>query len=187
MDCELLIEYLSKKNTISEKEKEIIKSTFVPLKIKKKEVLINEFSQFNKLLFVTKGIMREYYINDNGKETIKIIAWENCFIINFKNITQNNKIIDCIEDAEILCISHQEFEKLLQQFPNLKSIYIFILEEYYNLHIMSFQNLMSNDMAIKMQVFKKNFPALINRVNDTILSSFLMISRETYVRNKKYL
>ena len=155
----------------------------------KKEILINELLPCDKLFFINKGLLRAFYMDEKGKEITRMIAWENRFltnIISFKNFSENNEIIECVEKAEILYIDKHGFDILMKSSLNLKSIYADILEEYNALHIKRFQSMNTFDLYQRIIDLKTEFPNFINRVSDNILASFLGISR-VYLVKKKHL
>ena len=121
MKHEKLFALLEKYNKITEAEKIILKKLVTPLEIKKKQILIEKNSPCNKAFFVTKGLLRAYYIDDNGKEITRMFAWENRFLTNinsFKGFAENNETIECVKDAEVLCIKNTDFRTLLLSTPN---------------------------------------------------------------------
>lgn len=188
MKHEQLINFLQKYGTISELEKKNVKNYFIPLQVKKKQILIEEKAPCNKLFFINNGFLRAYYSNYNGKEITRIIAWEDRFLTNigsFKGFTENNETIECIGNGEILYIAREDFDTLIKSSSNLKSIYTDILEEYNALHIKRFEALNTFDLNKKFIHLKQEFPHLINKLSDILLASLLGISRETFVRNKK--
>ncbi len=182
-----LVTKIENYGVLDKKEKELISTFFNPFQIKKKTILIDRDSPCNKLFFVNKGLLRAYYITSQGREVTRMIAWENRFLTNissFRNFTQNNEIIECIENAEILSIEKDDFENILRKSQNLKCIYADLLEEYNSLHIKRYEHLNSGDSIEKLKYFKDNFFQLKNRLSDHILASFLSISRKTIERNK---
>jgi len=188
MKHKLLIEHLKNYGDISEQEELNIRKYFIPHQTTKKQILIEKHSICNKLFFVNNGLLRAYYINDDGREVTRMIAWENRFltnIVSFRNFAENKETIECIEKAEILYINRNDFDNLMKSSFNLKSIYADILEEYNALHIKRFEQLNSGNAVEKLKYFNQNFQPLKNRINDTYLSSFLSISRKTIERLKK--
>ncbi|MCU7613930.1 cyclic nucleotide-binding domain-containing protein [Chryseobacterium sp. GMJ5] len=190
MNHELLIHFLRQYGEISDVEKKIIEHYFIPLKAKKKEVLIEKNAPCNKLFFVNSGFLRAFYINEKGKEITRMIAWENRFLTNlgsFKNFTENNETIDCIKDAELLYIKREDFDTVIHSSLNLKSIYADLLEEYNTASIKRFEVLSTYTIEQKLAHLKQDFPNLLKALNDGLLASFLGMNRETYVRNKNAL
>lgn len=191
MKHKLLIETLKKYGNISDEEEKKIIEIFNPKNSIKKEVLIYKHSLCNKLFFVNRGLLRAYYTDINGNEITRRIAWEKGFLTNMdsfrKNGLENNETIECIENAEILEISKNNLDFLLQNSYNLMRIYQIILEKYMAFNIRSYQQITTLSPEEKLIYFRENFPTLKNRINDTILSSFLSLSRKTIVRTRKKL
>jgi len=187
MEYEQLLNYLKKYGTITENEEKSIRNCFQVMSMKKKQILINKGSPCKKLFFVNKGLLRAYYISDNGNEITRMVAWENRFLTNlvsFRYFEENEETLECIENSEILCIDRDNFNVLLKSSLTLKSIYADILEEYNAMHIRRFQILNTCNLNHKFLHLQKDFPHLISRMNDSLLASFLGTCRETYNRSK---
>ncbi|SEF95778.1 cAMP-binding domain of CRP or a regulatory subunit of cAMP-dependent protein kinases [Halpernia humi] len=190
MEHEKLLDTIKSYDKISKEEETNLENFFTALKIKKGEVLIKSSTPCNKLFFVNSGLLRDFFINETGNEITTIITCEGRFltnIISFNGFAENNETIECIEDAEILSISKENFDKLMHSSKNLKCIYADIIEEYYALLTERFHYLNTKNVEQKINHLKNDFPFLINRVNDSLIASFLGITRETFVRNKKFL
>lgn len=187
MENNQLLNYLKKYGSISEFEEKKIRELFKSSSVSKKDVLINSNSSCNKIFFVKSGLLRAAYINAQGKEVTRTIASENRFLTNlvsFKNFSENTETIECIKNGEILSISREDFEILMNFSQNLKCIYADILEECNVFLILHYRHLNNSDLKSKLNHLKNDFPHLIDSVNDRILSSFIGISRETLARNK---
>ena len=190
MNHEKLITLLNQYGTISEPEKRNIEKCFIPMQVKRKQVLIEKNSTCNKLFFINSGLLRAYYINEKGKEITRMFAWENRFLTNigsFKMLSENNETIECVKDASILTINRDDFERLMKSSLNIKSIYADLLEKYNILHIKRFEALHTFDLEKKLLHLKLDFPNLINDLNDNLLASFLGISRIHFANNKHLL
>ena len=189
MKHEKLINLLKQYGSITEIENQNIIKYFTPINVKKKIILIEKNSLCNKLFFVNKGLLRTYYIDNFGNEFTRRIAWENGFITNMdsfrKNGLENNETIECIEDANILEISKFDLDKLLATSENLKNIYLKILEKYMAINIRRYQHIANSSPLEKLVHFNENYSPLKNRINDTLLSTFLSISRKTLIRTKR--
>ncbi|SHJ26089.1 cAMP-binding domain of CRP or a regulatory subunit of cAMP-dependent protein kinases [Cruoricaptor ignavus] len=169
----------------------MIKIHFEPLDIKKKKILIEKNSPCNKLFFVNKGLLRAFYIDSNGNEFTRRISWESGFLTNMdsfrKNGIDNNETIECIENAEILQITKKDLDLLLSGSENLAKVYQAILEKYMAINIRRYHHISTSTPLERLIYFNKNYPSLKNRINDSILASFLSISRKTLIRTKQEL
>lgn len=191
MSHKQLINYIKEFGEISEYERECIERQFIPIRVKKKQVILERNSPCNKLFFVNKGLLRIYYIDNNGNEFTRRIAWENSFLTNMDSFINgginNNETIECIEKADVLEISKKDLDSLFLISDNLSKIYQKILEKYIALNIRHYQHLSTSSPLERLDNFNKNYPHLKNRISDTILSTFLSISRKTILRMRKEL
>ena len=187
---EQLICILQKYGNITSSEKIEIEKYFIPRLLTKKEILVDKCSTCNKIFFVNSGYIRAYYLNENGKEITRMIAWKNRFLTNigsFKGFFENNEYIECVKQSEILYITRSDFENMMQTSSNLKYIYANILEEYNALYVRRFESLNVYNLDKKMKYLKSEFPNLVKELNDNLLASFIGISRIHYVNNKHLL
>lgn len=190
MKYEKLFSVLSAYDQISEQEKLDLKTYFTAFDVKKGQLLISANSSCDKVFFVNSGLLRDFYTNETGNEITTIITNEGRFLTNlisFNGFGHNNETIECIESGEVLSISKENFDKLLSSSKNLKCIYADLLEEYYALLTERFHFINTKNVEQKIKHLKKDFPYLIQRVNDRMMASFLGITRETFVRNKKFI
>lgn len=190
MEYEKIIQSISNYGNISNDDICLIKKSFSFTTFIKNQKIISCDNPCNKLFFVNSGFLRAYYLNDNGKEITRMIAWEGRFltnIVSLKHFSINKEFFECIQNAEVLWIDRIKFDNLLAESLTLKHIYLNILEEYSAANIKRFEHMNTNNVEKKILHLKSDYPHLINKINDTILSSFLAMSRESFVRNKKLL
>ncbi len=189
MKHKILLDFLKNYGNISEQEEQDIRNNFVCKNVSKKEILIHCNSVCDKLFFINFGLLRTYYLDSEGNEFTRRIAWEKGFLTNMdsfrKNGIENNETIECIESAEILEISKFDLDNILSCSENLAKIYQTILEKYMAINIRRYQHISSSTPMERLIYFNENFPNIKNRVNDSILASFLSISRITLLRTKK--
>lgn len=183
-----LIYTLKEYGSISNKEENLIRKHFHFASLKKNEIFKSKNS--NNIIFVNSGLLRAFVEDKKGIICTRIIAWENRFLTNittFKHFNSSDETIEALEDSEIIYIEKDFFYQLLSNCPNLNIIYLNILSEYNELYIRKYSLYACKSIKEKMLFLRDNFPYLIKRTNDSILASFLGISRESYVRGKSYL
>jgi CRP-like cAMP-binding protein len=191
MKHKILIDFLKRYGNISEQEEQNIQKICFFNNAKKKEILLHKGGLCNRLFFVTKGLLRAYYMDEKGDEITRRIAWEHGFIANMdnfrKNEINNNETIECIENAEFLEISKSDFDHLLSASENLTRIYLILLEKYLKINVLRIELIAALNPMQKLIYFNDNCPKLNNRVSDSVLATFLAISRKTLERMRKKL
>ena len=182
-----LAAYLKKNIDFDEEDLKIILSYFKNVKKNKNEILLahGKVSEFS--YFVKKGCLRIYFINDEGKDSTRYIAFENQFataLVSFITKEPAEEIIQAIENSELLCISHNDFRHLIKIVPKWKDFYTIYLEKAYvnnSKRLMSFTTLSAAERYD--QLFKIN-PNIVKRLPNKIVASYINISNETLSRLK---
>lgn len=185
-----LINLLKKYGTIFEAEKQNIEKYFIPINLKKNQILIEKDLPCNKLFFINNGLLRAFYTNEKGNEVTRMFAWENRFITNtgsFKNLSANHETIESVKDSNVLMIQKKDFDNLMKSSANIKCIYADILEEYIAINIRRFEVINTLELCEKFQYLKQEFPNLVKDLNDRLLASFIGISRVHFVNYKHLL
>ena len=67
---EVLQEHISKKINLTDSEFELLKTFFIPKKLRKKQYLLQEGDIAKYTAFVEKGILRSYTVDEKGNEHI---------------------------------------------------------------------------------------------------------------------
>ncbi|MBU0941940.1 MAG: Crp/Fnr family transcriptional regulator [Bacteroidetes bacterium] len=182
-----LAAYLKKNIDFDEEDLKIILSYFKNVRKNKNEILLahGKVSEFS--YFVKKGCLRIYFINDEGKDSTRYIAFENQFataLVSFITKEPAEETIQAIENSELLCISHNDFRHLIKIVPKWKDFYTIYLEKAYvnnSKRLMSFTTLSAAERYD--QLFKIN-PNIVKRLPNKIVASYINVSNETLSRLK---
>lgn len=187
MIYEQLGAYIKKNIEISEHDLSIVLSYFKRTEKAKNAVLLSEGQTSQFSFFVGKGCLRIYFINKEGKDVTRYIAFENQLatgLSSFISKLPSAEYIEVIEKAELLYISHDDFNHLMQTLPQWQAFYQLYLEKAYmntNNRLMSFTTM--DATARYAQLLKIN-PAIVQRIPNKIVASYINISQETLSRLK---
>jgi CRP-like cAMP-binding protein len=187
MIYEQLGAYIKKNIEISEHDLSIVLSYFKKTEKAKNAVLLSEGQTSQFSFFVGKGCLRIYFINKEGKDVTRYIAFENQLatgLSSFISKLPSAEYIEVIEKAELLYISHEDFNHLMQTLPQWQAFYQLYLEKAYmntNNRLMSFTTM--DARARYAQLLKIN-PAIVQRIPNKIVASYINISQETLSRLK---
>jgi CRP-like cAMP-binding protein len=185
---EVLFSHILKKVSLTEEEKEILKSFFVAKNLRKKEFLLQEGEICHYLCFVSKGLLRSYHIDDKGNEHMNLFAWEgwwssDIYSFSFNEIAQFN--IDALEDSELLLITRENLEEMTLQLPKMDRYFRILFQN--SLATKERRLVSSNSYTAKekyIQLAESN-PQMIQRVPQNLIASYLGLAPETLSRIKK--
>lgn len=182
-----LTSYIKKNIDVGEEDLKIILSYFKIIKKNKNDILLSHGKISQVSYFVNKGCLRIFFINDEGKDVTRYIAFENQFataLVSFITNEPAEEIIQAIENSELLYISHDDFRHLMKIIPKWKDFYNVYLEKAYvnnSKRLMSFTTLDASERYD--QLFKIN-PNIVKRLPNKIVASYINISQETLSRLK---
>jgi CRP-like cAMP-binding protein len=187
-DTSIFLEELQKRISIPEGQYEKFLALWEHKKFKKNEFIhtAGDIPKFS--IFVLKGCLRQYIVNEKGEESIVYFAEERHFIGDLPAMRTKTASIynfQAIEDCELLTISADNWEKAFTEFP-----------WWANAHIAGFQKwtaMLQQQMAEHRTLtgeerylnLLKAKPKLFQRVPQHYIASYLGISPETLSRIRK--
>src|SRR6218665_2324330 len=121
-----LRKHFEKITPITDQEFEYIMSHFVSKKLKKHQFLIQAGGSAPFDYFVVKGLLKAYYINEDGKEHILQFAMEDWWISDYQAYFSQSEAtlnIDCIEEVEVLCLSLHNRDKLCAELHKIEHFF----------------------------------------------------------------
>src|SRR2546421_12383707 len=127
---ELLIGKINEKVSLTPHEEELLKTYFIPKKLRKKQYLLQEGDVCKYTAFVEKGILRLYAVDDKGGEHIIQFAFEGWWIgdqLSFLTGEPSAYNIDALEDCELLLLTKQAEELMMQNIPKLERYFRILL------------------------------------------------------------
>jgi len=142
----------------------------------------------HRLSFVDQGLMRVYYINQQGQEITIRFATEGDYSTDYYAfITQTSSLfhLQSLEPTTLLTASYQHIQQCYQLYPGLERYGRLIAEEVFkdqHQRIVSFQMDPAEQRYLQ---FIQQYPALFHRVSLTHLASYLGIERQSLSRIRK--
>jgi CRP-like cAMP-binding protein len=184
---EILKTYLANNFQTSATEIEQVVTAFTEKTVKKNETLISKGDICRYTYFVCKGSLRAYFIDNDGKESTRYIALENQFITtihSFISQAPTNEFIEATEEAEILQISYSDFHKILEKTTLAKDLYKVQLEIAYQTNHGRLESFLKMSAKQRFDSLLETNPAIIQRLSNKIVASYLGITQESLSRIK---
>lgn len=184
---EQLAQFIKDKIVISEEDLTTILACFKPMSVKKTELLVSQGEFGQQLFFVSKGCVRIFFINEEGQESTRFLAFENHFasaLVSF--ITENSSMeyVQTLEDSELLFINRKDFFNLLETHPIWEKFYRHYLEFAYVTNTNRLMSFITMDAKMRYENLLKERPIVVKRLPNKVVASFLNISQETLSRLK---
>ena len=180
-----LIKYLSDKIDISFEVKEYILSISQQKIIQKGGILISQGDKINFIYFVEDGCLRSFTLDKDGKEHTLQFAIKNWWISDFTAINNNNLSelsVECVQEANIIQISLDDFYQALERFPELDKIHKKNLEN----RISSLEKRILDQLMLtalqRYKEFKKKYPDIEPLIPNYCIASYLGMAKESLSR-----
>ena len=187
---ELLQKKVSEIIEINEEELNFCRTLFTPRKVRKRQYLLQEGDVCRYQVFVTKGILRSYTVDEKGVEHILQFAPEGWWIADLYSFFTDEPSkynIDALEDAEVLLITKTNWNLLLQDIPAFERYFRILLQN----HLISTQRRLMESLSVSAEEkylnFVKSYPDCLQRLPQHQIASYIGITRETLSRIRKNL
>ena len=168
-------------------EVEKLVTAFKEKSVKKNEILISKGDVCRYTYFISKGSVRAYFIDNDGKESTRYIAIENQFITtihSFISQTPTNEFIQATEQAELLQISHADFKTIIEETTLGRDLYTNQLEVAYQTNHWRLESFLKMSAKQRYDFLIETNPAIIQRLSNKIVASYLGITQESLSRLK---
>lgn len=185
---ELFHQHLKKFADVKDAEFNELIKFFEPIKVKKKEILLAEGQLCRRNFFVLKGCLRMYFIRETGMEQTTQFAIENWWMTDnlaFLQQQSSSFAIQAIEQSEVLVISYEAQEKMLNQFPKMEGYFRKVYEKSFAASQMRIRFINDYSREDIYLYFAKVQPAFLQRVPQYMLASYLGFTPEYLSEIKK--
>ncbi|MFN5478168.1 MAG: Crp/Fnr family transcriptional regulator [Sphingobacteriales bacterium] len=176
-----LLEFFNKMIPLSATEVDLVRSSFVPRKFRKKQTVLQEGEVCTYFYFVAEGCLRMYKIDEKGSTHVLQFAAENQWILDlgsFHSVQPSELIIDALENTVALQINRDDLIALYLRAPKFDRIFRVLLENsYVRLQERLLQTISSTAEA-RYQRFLNGYPQLVNRLSQIQIASYLGITPE---------
>jgi CRP-like cAMP-binding protein len=162
----------------------------IPKKLRKRQYLLQAGDVCQWVVFVTKGCLRQYSLDDLGKERIIRFAIESWWITDlesFRSRVTSTSNIDALEDSELLLLSNESLEKLSNATPSWERYYRGILEKENEAARMRILDFMGTSAQERYIHFLKLYPDLFQRIPLHQIASYLGITPQSLSRIRKFI
>lgn len=187
---EVLLNSISEKIALTTKEQEQLKTYFTPKKLRKRQYLLQEGDVCKYLAFTEKGLLRLYSVDDKGIEHMMQFAWEGWWIVDIYSFLTGEPSrfnIDALEDAELLMISKDSFEGMMNALPKMERYFRILFQNNIIAKERRLESSITYGAEERYQQFAQANPAIIQRVPQNLIASYLGITPETLSRIRRNL
>lgn len=188
LDTTIFLEELQKRVAIPEGQYEQFLALWEPKKFKRNEVIMQEGEVPKFSIFVLKGCLRQYIVNEKGEESIVYFAEERHWIGDLpamRNKTASAFTFQAIEECELLTISAANWDEAFIRFPWWTQAHLTGYQKWAAKMQQQMADLNTQTGETRYLTLLKEKPGLFQRVPQHYIASYLGISPETLSRIRK--
>lgn len=162
----------------------------IPIKsFKKNTILIEQGDKISKCYFVLSGLVRQYTINEEGKETTFGLFTEKqaVAVAGSDDSMESKYSLECLEDCILIEGVLDNEAAMFDKHSELESMVLKMVESDMSKVKDAFSDFMSSTPEERYKKLKSTRPELFDRVPKNLLASYLGITPESFSRIKKRL
>lgn len=172
---------------LTPKEVECINELFKEKQIKKGDFFLAEGQVCKQVGFIVKGLMR-YYINHDGEDKTYAFAQENNFVCNNESFipqTPSTKIIQALEDCEILQISYANLQTFYKSIRKGERFGRLVIEQIFIQTLEDLSSFYTDTPEYRYERFIKQHPDLQQRISQYHIASYVGVKPQSLSRIRK--
>jgi len=174
-------DYAARSVSLTAEETALFNEILEYRKIPKKTRLLTAGDICNFEAYINKGCIREYIIDENGAEVTLQFAVEDWWVsdlASFQDQSPAHMNIETLEDCELLILTRDSKEKLLNEVPKLERMFRLMLQRHLTVVQKRLFKTISTTAMEKYLEFINRYPGIPQRVPQHYIASYLGISPE---------
>jgi CRP/FNR family transcriptional regulator len=176
--------------SIAPKELDYLGSGAKIIRLEEKHFFIQANVIQHEIGFVYSGLLRGFYINQEGNEVTVRFAPQMEYATHYTSfITQKPSkfYFQCIEPSVIVTLSYEHIQSAYSKHPGLERYGRLVAEEVLKFQQRRVESFLFDNAETRYLDFIKQYPDLFNRISLSHLSTYLGIERPSLSRIRKNL
>lgn len=189
MKEEAIIKNISKHITLTEEEKKYFIGILYYKKLERGKILLMHGDVARNQYFVIDGCLRNYSVDENGKEHIIAFApadWWISDLYSYITETPSEHIIDALIPTEVFEISKKDMEEVYIRIPKFERFFRILFQNAIVGQLSRIRQTISVPAEERYKAFIKQYPGIYEQIPLKHIASYLGISPEflSKIRNK---
>ncbi|HCX23811.1 MAG: cyclic nucleotide-binding protein [Flammeovirgaceae bacterium] len=183
-----LFEYLGQFGAFSQRDKELIGQHCKPLHLKKGCNFLEADKRCTRIGLVTKGVLRAFFFNDEGKDITKYFIGPEQFATDLRSLNEgilSETYIQAESDSELIVISQSSLKVLAEEVDNWETTVKNIIESRLLAKVAQKTAMLNQDATTRYTNFVKENPDIFQQVPLGHIATYLGITQHSLSRIRK--
>ena len=171
-------------STMTHDEPDVLESILVPIKYAKGEIALSEGEICKNLLYIDKGLMRQFYFK-HGKEVTEHLAQDHTIVMCIESLFKEEPTklqIEAIEPTVVYALPKADLERVAMHNVNIQILYRKILEESLIMSQVHADLVRFETAQDRYKKLCKLMPQVVLRAPLVYIASYLQMTPETLSR-----
>ena len=171
-------------STMTHDELDVLESILVPIKYAKGEIALSEGEICKNLLYIDKGLMRQFYFK-HGKEVTEHLAQDHTIVMCIESLFKEEPTqlqIEAIEPTVVYALPKADLERVAMHNVNIQILYRKILEESLIMSQVHADLVRFETAQDRYKRLCKLMPQVVLRAPMVYIASYLQMTPETLSR-----
>jgi CRP-like cAMP-binding protein len=173
--------HINKFVKIDNEKFEDILSYFQVQDLKKKENLLTEGQVCKASYFVINGILRKFFLKDNGSEQTTEFAIESWWMtetFSYINQSPSEFTIQAVENVKVLVLHRDAHDRMLASHPEMERYFRLVYQKAFAATQMRIKYIYEHSREDLYHFFKQSQPEFLQRVPQYLVASYLGFTPE---------
>lgn len=152
--------------------------------VNKGEIILNEGQIARELIFVGKGMVRQFYYK-NGKDITEHFSYEGCIVMCIESLLKQEPtrlMVETLEPSVIYLFPYAVLQRMLEKCPEINMFYRKVLEYSLIVSQIKADSWRFETARERYNLLLENHPEIIKRAPLSHIASYLLMTPETLSR-----
>lgn len=169
---------------MSKEGREQLAGVLIRKESNKGEIVLNEGQISHNLIFVGKGMLRQFYYK-NGKDVTEHFSYEGCIVMCIESLLKQEPtrlIVEALEQSVIFLFPYNALQELVETSPEINRFYRKVLEYSLIVSQIKADSWRFETARERYNLLLEHHPEIIKRAPLSHIASYLLMTPETLSR-----
>lgn len=169
---------------MSKEGRELLTQVLIRKELEKGEILLNEGQTSRHMVFVGKGMLRQFYYK-NGKDVTEHFSYEGCILMCIESLLKQEPthlMAEALEPAVVYMLPYDTLQNLLEQSKEINAFYRKVLEYSLIVSQIKADSWRFETARERYNLLLRNHPEIVKRAPLSHIASYLLMTPETLSR-----